>query len=185
MDEKTARIRVVNINDRYVTKIIQFKIDVLNTDILEVNYNIVAVNGNFSSPPICINLKDDNLYIIALLNYTKNNMLNLEDIGMVQIPLKDCNAVMMQLESYTQPDDMGRKLIEFSYLLDGTLSSVTIPEEILPIFISTFVEILIDKDIIEDEPEVESSDDKTEKSSDEEVKEEIIVDEQQTEESCG
>lgn len=192
MDEKTAKLKVVNINDRYITKTIQFKIDPLNTSILEVNYIIVAVNGNFSSQPIRINLEDDNYHMMALLNFTKKHVLEPGMIGIIQIPLKNCNASMMQFEDSTGVDDTGRELIEFSYLVspDGIkdsnqmLTSIEIPVEIVPAFISTFVQILVDKDIIEEKPEEEEpSDEDSEAVIENDIKEEVCEDEQQTEES--
>lgn len=169
MEEKTAKIKVVNINDRYITKTIQFKIDAIKSTILEVNYIIVATNDTFSSPPIKIDLERQDICSFLLYHlYKMQKYIECIDSEVFTGEYIQCEGIIPDVntiifEDEFKTDDMGRSLIEFSYVMKE-INTIDIPIEIMPVFLDTFIQILKDKDIIieeeSDESEGESDGDK-------------------------
>lgn len=165
MAEESAKIKQVIINNRHTNYIINFKIDIASTTILEFNYNIAAVNGEFSSPSIKIDMGKENLigYLISQLRYVLNqvndildNKITLSDFDTVYISpdnlISGANVIIFSTNNET--DDMNRGVIEFMYvdsLSTGELYTIYIPIDIMPTFLNTFIKILLDKDIITEE----------------------------------
>lgn len=165
MEEKTAKIKVVNINDRYITKTIQFKIDAIKGTILEVNYIIVAINDTFSSPPIKIDLERQDICLFLLYNlYKMQKYIECINSGVFTGEYIQCEGIipdvsMLIFEDECKTDDMGRHLIEFSYVMKE-INTIDIPVEIMPVFLDTFIQIIKDKDIIIEEESDGSDGDK-------------------------
>ena len=154
MDEKTAKIKAIPIDERYTQTVLQFKIDTINTGILELSYILHAVNGDFSSVPICISLEGGKTRLLGCLRYTMHefNNINRED-NYFRIDIDSfgsTNCDIMWFEESDKIDTLGRKLVEFSFMVNGNMDKVMIPIEIFPMFLDTFIKIVEDKDIVEE-----------------------------------
>lgn len=185
MAEESAKIKQVIINNRHTNYIINFKIDIASMTILEVNYNIAAVNGEFSSPSIKIDMGKENLlgYLIYQLKEMINSVteiingtMDVLDFDTVYIPSNGLisGASVIIFSANDKKDDMNRGIINLMYVSTtedassvGELYTIPIPVDIMPAFIETFTTILIDKDIITVEESTEDSDKDT-KSEDQE-----------------
>lgn len=161
MEEKTAKIKIINVDYMHTQITFQFKIDKLSTDILELNYNIHAVNGDFSSIPIKISLEGDKTKLLGNLRLALKTYHTISEDVCFRIDIDSFGGVncdFMLFEESGKVDESGRSLIEFSYIIEGNMDKIDIPYEIFPTFLETFIKIVEDKNIQEEKKEGQKSD---------------------------
>lgn len=156
MEEKTAKIKTISIDNKYTQTVIQFKIDETSKDILELNYIIHAVNGDFSSIPIKILLEGDKVRLLgnlrwALKTYSKDESSSYFRVDIDSFGSTNCD--FMLFEETSTKDDSNRRLIEFSFMVNGNMDKVYIPYEIFSTFLKLFIKIVEEKDIEEEQKE--------------------------------
>lgn len=152
-ETNTVKTRIININNKYITHQLEFSTDIPSRNTLHMRYIIVAVNTTFHSIPITIRLDMDNLYLIGSLRYFMNIFnASVKDEAIYTIHLKESNIDRLMFEA-GEIDDVGRKCITMSYLMDSQLSEFNIPIDIFSTFIDMLIKILEDGGIVEDVPE--------------------------------
>ena len=180
MNESTVKEKYIRIDSRYVHKDIIFRIDAVKPDTLEMVYNLVAVNGSFTSIPLSIDLTKDTTGLINQLKLTKNFVEAKweEDIYRFVSPIT--NTTSITIDKDVEKDDLNRECVSFGYLINSEFIELIIPVVIYPNFIDTFIDILERRDIITNEQQ-DTEDDKENNSSTDQGDESVREDSLRTE----
>lgn len=149
-DEKTSKEKYIRIDNKFVYTDIFFRIDAIRKDVLKVLYVIHALNGEFTSQPLVIDLTKDTTNLINEINHT-NLFVKLQWQETTYRFADQCIDGYIHIYKDDKKDDMGRNYITFGYLVDTELVEINIPIVIYPRFVATLVEILQRKDIIDDD----------------------------------
>lgn len=166
LNEDTSKRSYIRIDNRHVYTDIIFQMDSIKKDKLEMFYKLVAVNGEFTSQSLIIDITDNTTLLENNLLSTKFFVNKEWEEYIWRIESECINALSIIIDKDVKNDDMGRECISFGYLLDNNTIEITIPKVIYPTFIDKLVDILRKKDIIDENSTDDNKDNATEDKKD-------------------